>query len=185
MLAPCVRAYFVPRVVVVGAESSGKTTLCERLAARFAAPWVAEYGREYTLRKYADGPQTWTREEFVHIAREQQRREDSAAREAGDVLLCDTDAFATELWLERYLGTRADLRGWPTRDRPVDLYLVPAPDVAFVPDGIRDGEHLRAWMHARFLEELSARGLPFAVLSGSYEAREREAIARIETLLGA
>jgi NadR type nicotinamide-nucleotide adenylyltransferase len=184
MVAPCVWAYLVPRVVLVGAESSGKTTLCRRLAAHFSTAWVAEYGREYTLRKYADGPQTWTREEFTHIAREQQRREDAAARTAGDVLICDTDAFATELWLERYLGAPGDLRGWPVRDRPVDLYLVPEPDVAFVQDGIRDGEHLRRWMHSRFLEELAARRIPHRVLAGTYEQRERHAFELAGALTG-
>jgi NadR type nicotinamide-nucleotide adenylyltransferase len=45
-LEPCVRAYFIRRVVVVGAESTGKTTLAQRLAERFNTTWVPEYGRE-------------------------------------------------------------------------------------------------------------------------------------------
>jgi NadR type nicotinamide-nucleotide adenylyltransferase len=44
-LEPCVRAYFVRRVVLIGAESTGKTTLAQQLAERFNTTWVPEYGR--------------------------------------------------------------------------------------------------------------------------------------------
>src|ERR1700720_3057505 len=50
-LAPCVCAYYVRRVCVIGAESTGKTTLCRELANAFNTTWVAEYGREYTESK--------------------------------------------------------------------------------------------------------------------------------------
>lgn len=178
-----VRAFLVRRVCVIGPESTGKTVLCERLAARFDAPWVAEYGREYTLAKLRTAtPDTWRPAEFVRIAREQQRREDEAARRSNGLVVCDTDAFATEIWLERYLGQQA-VSAWPERDRNMDLYLLTDPNVPFVQDGIRDGEHLRDWMFARFAEELKRRGLPFVVLAGSYAERERRAIAEIEALL--
>jgi HTH-type transcriptional repressor of NAD biosynthesis genes len=182
-VTPDVRAYLVRRVCVVGSESTGKTTLCEKLAARFGAPWVAEYGREYTLLKLRTGTaDVWQPAEFVHIAREQQRREDEAARHSPGLVVCDTDAFATEIWLERYLGVK-DICGWPARDRPMDLYLLTDPSVPFVADSIRDGERYRDWMFARFTEELGKRSLPFSVLSGDYQARERRAVDEIERLM--
>lgn len=182
-VTPAVRAYLVRRVCLVGSESTGKTVLCERLAARFDAPWVEEYGREYTLAKArTETADTWQPWEFVHIAREQQRREDEAARRSNGLVVCDTDAFATEIWLERYLGTHV-LPGWPERDRTIDVYLLADPDVPFVQDSIRDGEHLREWMFARFREELARRGLPFVVLAGNYAERERRAASEIESLL--
>ncbi len=172
------------RVCLIGAESTGKTTLCERLARRFDAPWVAEYGREYTLEKVAGPePYLWVAEEFALIAREQQRREDAAAKDATRLLLCDTDAFATEIWLERYLGPVPLPPDWPERERPMDLYLLSDPNVPFVGDEIRDGEHLREWMHARFVEELTRRGFPFEILTGSYEHRFELAVAAIDRLL--
>jgi NadR type nicotinamide-nucleotide adenylyltransferase len=174
------------RVCLIGAESTGKTTLCERLAEHFHAPWVAEYGREYTLEKVAGGePYVWRAEEFALIAREQQRREDAAALTATRLVLCDTDAFATEIWLERYLGPVPLPADWPARERPMDLYLVSDPNVPFVGDEIRDGEHLREWMHARFIEELTRRSFPFEVLTGSYDRRFEQAVAAIDSLLAA
>jgi NadR type nicotinamide-nucleotide adenylyltransferase len=173
----------VRRVCVVGPESTGKTVLCERLAAHFGAPWVAEYGRDYTLAKQLSvEPERWRPEEFVHIAWEQQRLEDEAALRATDLLICDTDAFATEIWLERYLGP-VDPGGWPPRAHPMDLYLLTDPHVPFVADAIRDGEHLREWMFERFVEELTRRNLRFTILRGNYAEREQAAIEATHALL--
>ncbi|HEX2205706.1 MAG TPA: AAA family ATPase [Longimicrobium sp.] len=195
-LEPCVRAWFVRRVVLIGAESTGKTTLARMLAERYGTRWVEEYGREYWEAKMArgvpEGPYgaagaepsvAWTSDEFVHIAAEQQRREELLAREADRVLLCDTNAFATGTWHERYLGRRdprVDAVG--LRDR-VDLYLLAEPDFPFVQDGWRDGERIRDWMHAAFVEQLAAQPAPVVRLRGPLERRVAEAAAAIDALL--
>lgn len=187
-LEPCVRAWFVRRVVLIGAESTGKTTLAAALAERYGTEWVPEYGREYWERRVAglvmDGPlPPWTSDEFRHIAAEQQRREEAAARRANRVLLCDTNAFATGTWHERYLGTRdAEVDAIGRRDR-VDLYLLAEPDFPFVQDGWRDGESIREWMHARFADQLAAGRTPVVRLRGPLEERIAAATAAIDELL--
>lgn len=104
----------------------------------------------------------WSSAEFLHIAAEQQRRENVAARVANKVLGCDTNAFATGLWHERYMGCRcAEVDAIGALDR-VDLYVLTEPDFPFVQDGLRDGEHIRSSMHGRLIEELSR--LPTPVL---------------------
>ena len=187
-LEPCVRAWFVRRVVLIGAESTGKTTLARMLAERYGTAWVPEYGREYWETKVAgrsmDGPLPgWTSEEFVRIAAEQQRREDHLARTAERVLVCDTNAFATGTWHERYLGFRdARVDAVGRRDR-AHLYLLAEPDFPFVQDGWRDGERIRGWMHARFVAQLSALPTPVVRLRGPLEDRMRDATAAIDALL--
>ncbi|HTU70213.1 MAG TPA: AAA family ATPase [Candidatus Baltobacteraceae bacterium] len=181
-LEPCVRAYYVPRVGVVGSESTGKSWLCERLAAHYGTVWVAEYGREYTLEKARSGKLgRWVDDEFVHIAFEQQRREDEAARRANRVLLCDTDALASKIWFERYME-REPTR-WPLDPTRIALYLLTYPDVPFVADEIRDGEHKRYWMYERFIEMLTQLGHRFTVLRGTYDERDRQAVEAIDALL--
>jgi len=101
---PPVRSWFVKRVVILGAESTGTTTLSSDLAAALKTTWVEEYGREYSARKQTAGDFRWTSDEFLEIAREQTRREDAAARDANRFLICDTNAFATCLWHRRYMG---------------------------------------------------------------------------------
>lgn len=212
---PCVRAYFVRRVVLIGAESTGKTTLARMLAERYGTVWVEEFGREYWETKIGAGglpgvahptramddalsadaeraaaaraaPESaaeWTSEEFRHIAAEQQRRENESARTADRVLLCDTNAFATGTWHERYLGHRdAEVDAIGRRDR-VDLYLLAEPDFAFVQDGWRDGESIRDWMHARFEEQLAALPTPVVRLRGPLASRLADATAAIDALL--
>ena len=188
LLEPCVRSYFVRRVVLIGAESTGKTTLAAELAARFDTVWVPEYGREYWERKVAglrmDGPlPPWTSEEFVEIATEQQRREHEHAGRANKVLLCDTNAFATGTWHERYLGRRsAEVDAVGAADK-ADLYLLAEPDFPFVQDGWRDGESIRDWMHQRFVDQLAAARVPVLRLRGPHAQRLAEATRAIEALL--
>lgn len=179
----------VLRVVLIGAESTGKTTLCEALAAHYGTVWVAEYGREHWESKIADQntppgeTPAWTDDEFIHIAEEQQRRENEAAARAIRVLICDTNAFATATWFERYAGTRHPVVDAIGARDTVDLYLIPSPDVPFVQDGVRDGEKIRDWMHARFVELIRASGTPYVLITGAWEARLPQAIATIDELL--
>jgi NadR type nicotinamide-nucleotide adenylyltransferase len=187
-LEPCVRAFFVRRVAVIGAESTGKTVLSQLLSDCYSTDWVPEFGREHWEAKVKgltidSPPPSWSHEEFVEIAREQQRRENFAARTANRVLICDTNAFATGTWHERYFGTRhQDVDAIGTTDI-VDLYLLAAPDVPFVQDGFRDGEHIRHWMHDRFLAQLERGNVPFVEIRGTYQERLTSAITAVKQLL--
>jgi NadR type nicotinamide-nucleotide adenylyltransferase len=182
-LAPPVRAHYAKRIVVVGAESTGTTTLTRALADHYQTAWVPEYGREYTVRKFAGGEKTWTSEEFVHIAAEQRRREDEAARHANRVLFCDTDAFATTVWHERYVGLPSTAVEAIAAQRLPDLYLLTGDEIPFEDDGLRDGEHIRHDMHRTFAQRLAAMSVPHVTLTGSHEARMRAAQMRVNSLL--
>lgn len=184
-LSPPVRAFYALRVCLVGAESTGKTTLAQSLARHYKTVWVPEYGREYTEIKVASGTGSeWTTEDFIRIAEEQCRMENEAARNANRVLICDTDAFATAIWHRRYMNTRSpEVERIAAMHRYPDLYLLLNIDVPFVQDRIRDGESIRPWMHQVFLEELNAGDRPYQVLSQSYENRFTEAIQAIDRLI--
>ena len=72
-----VRAHYVKRVCVVGAESTGSTTLARSLAAAYATHWVPEYGRDYTVEKFTIGTgDRWLPSDFLRIALEQNALED-------------------------------------------------------------------------------------------------------------
>jgi HTH-type transcriptional repressor of NAD biosynthesis genes len=188
LLEPCVRAYFVRRVVLIGAESTGKTTLTAALAEHFKTNTALEYGREYWEQKVAglsmDGPlPPFTSDEFTHIATEQQRRENAAARTSNRILFCDTNAFATSTWHERYMGHRCPKVDAIGHRDQADLYLLTEPDFPFVQDGFRDGESIRNWMHQRFVEQLQSSQVPVIRLTGPLEARLLQAAQTIEELL--
>jgi HTH-type transcriptional regulator, transcriptional repressor of NAD biosynthesis genes len=186
-LPPPVRAFYAVRVSTIGAESTGTTTLATDLAASLGTTWVPEYGREYSIEKADGGDDSWTSDEFAVIAAEQARREDLAARTCEHVLVCDTDAFATSVWHERYIGERSPIveRIAEERRQPgteIDLYLLTDIDIPFVQDGYRDGEHIREWMHRRFVERLTETGRPFLVVSGTPAERLAVATATVRLL---
>jgi HTH-type transcriptional repressor of NAD biosynthesis genes len=184
-LEPPVRGHYAKRVVLIGAESTGKTTLATDLAAAFGTLWEPEYGREYWERKMGRGePNVWHPDEFAVIAREQCARENAAARRSNRVLFCDTDAFATRVWYRRYLGGwSAEVDAIAAEHRRPDLYLLTDVNTPFEQDGTRDGEQIREWMHQTFFEELTAHGRPFVALSGSRSERLAVAAELVRRLL--
>lgn len=198
-LAAPTRAGLTTRVVVVGAESTGTSTIAGLLADHYAArggPWsatrcVGEYGRDYTLLKWDRTPGAdlvelnWGTEDFDLIAVEQSRREEAAARIGSPVLICDTDAVATAVWERRYLG--ADARaGQPwTRVGPGAVYLVTDHEgVPWHDDGLREGDlAIRAAMTGWFIDTLTAAGHSWVLLSGSLHQRLDLAIRTVDPLI--
>lgn len=181
-MEPPVRAHFARRVCVLGAESTGTTTLAAALAERYRTPWVAEYGREYSVIKLEKGETDWRSEEFVDIAVEQCRREDAAARRCNRLLLCDTNAFATVLWHRRYMGFHSvEVERIAAAGR-CDLYILTGGEIPFVQDGLRDGEHIRHEMHEWFADALKAQAVPWILVRGPHEQRMAEAMRAVESL---
>jgi HTH-type transcriptional repressor of NAD biosynthesis genes len=198
LIAPA-RAGLAVRVVVVGAESTGTTTVAEQLAARYRArggPWartrcVGEYGRDFTAVKWAreraaalatGRPEppldalTWTPADFDEIAAEQTRREEAAAADGSPLLVCDTDAFATSVWERRYLGDdgwrgRQDWAGASLPHR--DVYLLTSHEgVPWEDDGLREGDlAVRVAMTGWFSAALTAAGHSWVPLAGDLAAR--------------
>jgi HTH-type transcriptional repressor of NAD biosynthesis genes len=198
-LAAPTRAGLTTRVVVVGAESTGTTTVAERLARHYvdrggvwaATQCVAEYGRAYTEQKWAANPLLdltellWKAEDFDAIGLEQTRREEAAARIGSPVLICDTDAFATAVWKRRYLGPEA-VSGEPwTLVPPRAVYLLTDHQgVRWHDDGMREGDlTIRAAMTGWFADALTAAGHSWVLLTGMLAQRLDLAVRTIDPLL--
>ena len=179
-LPPSVRASYVRRVCILGAESTGKTTLARALAERLETVWVPEYGAAYhhVGRPEVRGP--WTTGELVHIARIQNWLEDFLAGHANRVLVCDTDAFTTGRFHELYLdAAAADVDALV---REYDLYLLCDPETPFAQDALElRREDARRWMHGAYAEH--ARTRPHLAVRGPHEERVEAAAEAIERLL--
>jgi NadR type nicotinamide-nucleotide adenylyltransferase len=184
-LPPVVCAYFAKRIAVVGAESTGTTTLSRELAVHYDTVCVPEYGRLYWEGKVGvyTVSKTWDTREFVHIATAQGTLEDQLARSANRLVICDTDPLATALWHRRYLGHDAPILFETALARHYDLYILTGDEIPFVQDGTRDGEAIRHTMQSWFHETLTASGKPFLQVHGTREERLHTAIAAIAPLL--
>ncbi len=183
-LAPSVRASLAARVVVLGAESTGSTTLARALAEALHTVWVPEYGRDY-MEVRAGGPfGEWRSDEFDFIVDRQIGMEEAALRRAPvPVVVCDTDALATALWHERYVGTPSpQVLTIAAAHRPT-LYVLTSDEIPFVQDGLRDGEHLRHAMAQRFRDVLHGQSVPFVEVHGTVPERVDAAMAALAPVL--
>ncbi|MCX5045242.1 AAA family ATPase [Aldersonia sp. NBC_00410] len=189
MLDSPARSGLATRIVFLGAESTGTTTVSRAVARHYRdrggawarTGWVPEYGRRATiakldrLRRINPGATVddivWTPIDFEHIARTQARLEEDAARRGSPVLLCDTDAFATTVWERRYLGPHSDRAAAIRTGRAAIYLLTDHRGVPFVQDGVRDGEHVRAEMTGWFEDALTAAGRSWVLLTGSLDDR--------------
>ncbi|BBY31893.1 AAA family ATPase [Mycolicibacterium sediminis] len=197
-LAPATRAGLTTRVVVLGAESTGTTTVARALAEHYrarggawaATTWVPEYGREHTEAKWAEQPGrldevVWNTADFDAIAVEQTRREEAAARHGSPLLVCDTDAFATAIWERRYLGAHARTGQPWTQVPPRAVYLVT--DHVGVPwsdDGMREGDlAIRSAMTGWFVDALTRAGHSWVPLTGTLDQRVDLAVRTVDPLL--
>ncbi len=206
-LSPAVRAHYAHRVVVLGAASTGTTTLCRDLRQSFrrrGGVWartqlIPEYGREYSLNLLAaargaaltagaplPGSEdlVWESSQFHHVAQVQSEWEEAGARSGGPLLICDTDGLATRLWHEHYIGTVDDwLEAFIKNLPPRSLYLLTdIAGVPFVDDGLRDSAHIRAGMHSRFVDCLSGQRTPWAMVKGDSDARLAQATLLIDDM---
>jgi NadR type nicotinamide-nucleotide adenylyltransferase len=180
-----VRAWFTKRVVVLGAESTGTTTLADALGAHYATTVVPEFWREWTGRRPGGLTAPWHTAELDLVAHEQASLEDAAAAAAPrPLLVCDTDVLATALWHERYVGRPSPSVRALADGRPAAaLYVLTGDEVPVVQSGLHDGEHGRAWMQARLREELAARGVPWIEVRGSRDERLSVATTAVDEVV--
>ena len=164
------------RIVVTGPESTGKTTLSQRLAEAASAEWVPEASRVYAERKGSE----LLASDVAPIAREHIRLADAAAEKARaegrQLLVMDTDLLSTVVYARHYYRMVPPWIERVERARRGDVYLLCDIDVPWIPDGIRDRPSNRDEMFARFHDALVRRKAPFVIVRGSWD--ERWALAR-------
>jgi len=156
------------RVAILGAESSGKSTLAAALAERHGTVWVPEYLREFVEtrgRVPVSGDQ-------YQIARTQLEREDAAAGQACRFLFCDTTPLMTVLYSRHYFDGADSQLAALADNYHYDLTIVTAPDSPWVADGLqRESEAVRQLIHRQLLDELAARQIDYLLASGGLAAR--------------
>lgn len=171
----------IKKIVILGGESTGKSTLSEQLAAHYHTEWVPEYARTYLQelgRPYAES-------DLVEIAIGQLALEEMMAEMAKGYLFCDTDLHVLKIWSEHAYGR---CHGWildRIADRNYHAYVITAPDFPWEPDPLREHPepHWREYFFKQYISEIAATNLPMCIVTGNKEERLQRAIAFVDRLI--
>ena len=172
-LDPVVYRDLVLRVALMGAPSTGKTTLAEGLAKQFGTVWMPEYGREYWERHHHD--RRLTLEELVHIGEEHRRLEDEKVLDADRYLFVDTEAITTRVFSIYYHGKAAERleRLADEAAAHYDLFFFCGDEIPYADTPDRSGEMNRRLFQLWIRDELARRKIPYVAVKGSVEERLR------------
>jgi hypothetical protein len=170
----------VKRIAVIGAESTGKTTLARSLALRFQTVWVPENAREFMNLHTGD----YTVEDIEKIAREQLQQENRLATTANELIFVDTELIIAKVWCVDVFGHCTEWIEKNITEHKYDLYLLTTNDLPWVADPLRVNAQRRDYNFNWYKRELEHYGLPFEIISGRYEARLLGAIKAIRKHLG-
>jgi NadR type nicotinamide-nucleotide adenylyltransferase len=169
----------VKRVVILGSESTGKTTLAAELASHFHTVSVPEFVRGYLDARGAPLDAS----DVEPIARGQIAVEERLLAAAKRLLILDTDLISTEVYAQHYYGVCPEWISRAATERRADLYLLTDIDVAWTPDPQRDRPLMRAEMQALFRDALERRGFAYTEIRGDWVERRAAAIAAVEEVL--
>jgi HTH-type transcriptional regulator, transcriptional repressor of NAD biosynthesis genes len=170
-LDPLVYRDLVTSVVFLGAPSTGKTTLAERMAAELGTVWMPEYGREYWQLHHID--RRLTPGQLVEIAEGHLEREERLLFDANQYLFVDTNAITTFMFALDYHG-RAEERLRQLAEVAAtryDLVFLCDADIPYDDTWDRSGDVQRQTFQKRIVADLLARKIPFVTLRGALAQR--------------
>lgn len=169
----------IRKVAIVGPECTGKSTLARQLAEHYQTVWVQEYARGYLdnlVRPYE-------RRDLRTISHGQLRLEESWARRAQRVLICDTNLLVIKIWSDfKYGETDSEILESMKLDQ-YGLHLLTYIDVPWEDDPQREHPDKRAALYDIYLRELASARIPFTEIRGSEEQRMQLAIQAIDKML--
>lgn len=181
----------VKKIVIIGPESTGKSTLSKQLAAFYNTIWVKEYAREYLLKAGA----VYNYENLLDIAKGQiagenlavahwQLNNNSAIENLQSKIFIDTDMYVMKVWCEFVFQKCHHWILNRIAERKYDLYLLCNVDLPWVQDELREYPELliRQRLYNHYKDLLINQHVPWIEISGNYEERMQKAILAVEGL---
>lgn len=182
-----VRPYYVKKVLLIGTESTGKSTLAQNLALHYNTEYMEEAGREISERSGTD--MMMLPEDFTDILLTHKQREIELLKTANKVLIEDTDCLITRFYLD-FLDSREKEKNIILAEaiaqlNEYDLILFCGSDVKFVQDGDRSEEIAadREKYSDIIKEVYRSHGFEFVELNGTYSERYEKSVKLIDNLL--
>ena len=181
------KAICLKKIVTIGPESTGKSMLCEQLAAHYKTVWCPEYAREYLL-KYG---MSYTYDDLLTIARGQLRLEDEIENRNAKIenknapYFIDTNMYVMKVWCEYVFGNCHKYILEQIVERKYDLYLLCNIDLPWVKDELREYPDLesRQKLYSIYKDILINQDVPWVEVTGNYEERFNIAVNAVDKLI--
>lgn len=179
----------IQKIVILGPESTGKSTLCEALANHYQTAWVQEYAREYLSTHGTN----YTYEDLLKIAKGQIKNEetaihqiskeivDGAVKNKMPKLIIDTDMYVMKVWSEYVFNNCHPFILEQINQRSYDFYLLCDIDLPWAADEMREypNEQPRIELFTIYKELLINQNTPWGIVSGTGLQRTQNAIQLI------
>jgi NadR type nicotinamide-nucleotide adenylyltransferase len=168
------------KVVIIGPESTGKSTLSQALARELHTVWVPEYAREY-LEARED---SYQESDLLEIAKGQIRTEDEYLARANDTLICDTDLNVIKVWSEHNYRRCNRWVLEQIAERRYDLYLLTYIDIPWQDDPLREHheDNMRRYFYEQYRDIVMHSGVKWADVRGDMTARLSTALHAVRLL---
>jgi NadR type nicotinamide-nucleotide adenylyltransferase len=168
----------IKKIVILGPESTGKSTLCAALAKHYQTEWCPEYARQYLTENGTD----YTYDNLLTIAKGQLRGEDEYVEKANKLLIIDTDMYVMKVWCEYVFNNCHPFILEQINERKYDAYLLCDIDLPWTADEMREypTEEPRKELFTLYKELLMNQNTPWEIVRGTGDARTQNAIAFIE-----
>lgn len=181
------RPFFAKKVLVVGTESCGKTSLVKMLAKIYNTSWAEECGRFYSEKYMGLNEDVFELEDFYNICLEQLELENHALKNANKITFFDTDAVVTQYYCNMYLKVTNDKINQLIEPDRYDKVLFMEPDVKWVADGLRfsGDDNLRKKLNEELYKAYCYYGFENKMIriSGDYNQRLNKALEICDKLI--
>lgn len=166
----------MPRIVITGPESTGKTRLSIMLANYYQCRLIPEFAREYIQKLN----RPYEKEDVITIGKEQLERYNEIIQ-TGENVFFDTWLIITKVWLKVVFKSDENWINNTIKEGKIDLYLLCATDLPWEPDSVREnGGQMREILFEMYKNELVTQRLPFRIIRGNGDERVNNAISAID-----
>lgn len=164
--------------VIIGPESTGKTTLCQQLASYYKGNWIEEYARTYIKR--LKRPYNYL--DVLHIAKKQKYIEENY-KTNNPFLFIDTDLIITKVWFLHRYKVYPEWIDEYLKNAYRKAYLICYPDLPWEYDPVRENPHIRDYLFDWYVQEVIKLSFPYKIIHYQGHKRFNNAVEFIDTLI--